>query len=185
MLPPTTEISSSVQTFFGFFFSLAWSFPALGSFGAAVPAAAGAGCGAAGAGGWDCGAGLPAPESEPDCEDCARQLREANEARTLARISERRMKPPAVSPAKIGRCKKYTGGEITDQRLQRQACPSRHRPVPFESPRALLWAGRCTGSSNKRCARERKNLRRVCARRNRIAKNLRAKVRARLRSAPA
>src|SRR5882672_3676195 len=98
MLPPTTEISSSVQTFFGFFFSLAWSFPALGSFGAAVPAAAGAGCGAAGAGGWDCGAGLPAPESEPDCEDCAKQFRVAKEARTLARISERRMKPPGRFP---------------------------------------------------------------------------------------
>src|SRR6266849_2969665 len=94
MLPPTAEISSSVQIFFGFFFSLAWSFPALGSFGAAVPTAAGGGCGAAGAGGWDCGVGLGEPESEPDWEDCAGQFRVAKEARTLARMSERRTKPP-------------------------------------------------------------------------------------------
>jgi hypothetical protein len=84
MPPPTAEISSSVQTFFGFFFSLVWSFPVFGSLGATVPAAAGGGCGAEGAGGWDCGAGLAEPESELDCVDCAGQFRVAKEARTLA-----------------------------------------------------------------------------------------------------
>src|SRR5882672_8025172 len=91
MLPPTAEISSSVQTFFGFFFSLAWSFTVLWSLT----------CGAAAAGGWDCGAGLAESESEPDWEDCAGQFRVAKKARTKEKMSKRRMKPPGRFPFEV------------------------------------------------------------------------------------
>src|ERR1700682_5323781 len=126
MLPPTAEISSSVQTFFGFLFSLACPFPLFWSLPSVVPA------------GSDCGAGLAEPESEPDCEDCARQVRVAKEAKTLARASERSMK---TSPSKLGGYKKYTGERNQRSPAAEAGLPKSARPSSFRTARSAALGG--------------------------------------------
>ena len=101
----------------------------------------------------------PAAEGQNCIGDCAAAENAAKESQNNANESERGMTPPVSQVEGVTLLKSILTEKFQDRRRWNVACPNRHARVPGEWPRELLWAARCSGSSNKTCARGRKSWR--------------------------